>query len=128
MFSLANVSANSGGSTALSGILVVFSGLMLIALVIYLFNLVFRERPAPSIEADGEVPPIDGPDAGAGKHEPAAAMEEIPADDLAAIAALIELYRRVHFDRLQSQITFVRGQDAASAWQLGYKYGQRQRF
>jgi len=53
--------------------------------------------------------------------------EPIPEDDLAALAALIELYRRVHFDALQSDITFVRGQDAANAWRMGYKYGQRHR-
>ncbi len=127
MLSLVNVIENNGGTTALSGILIVFVGLILIAFCIAAFGYLLQERkPAESgrehsgsdatVSVDGKSIPVRSADA-----------EPIPENDLVAIAALIELYRRVHFDALRSDITFVRGQDAANAWRLGYKYGQRHR-
>jgi len=125
MEAMANIAQNAGGTTAASGILIVFAGLILIAFCIFLFNLAFMERK----EADVDGSPA-GDAAGTGSVASTQEVKEeepIPEDDLAALAALIELYRRVHFDALQSDITFVRGQDAANAWRMGYKYGQRHR-
>ena len=125
MEAMANIAQNAGGTTAASGILIVFAGLILIAFCIFLFNLAFIERKVP---ASGGSPSEDPSttDSAASARE-AKEEEPIPEDDLAALATLIELYRRVHFDALQSDITFVRGQDAANAWRMGYKYGQRHR-
>ncbi len=124
---MANIAQFNGGTTALSGILVVFAGLILIALCIVLFNflLMEREKPAEALAAEsaGDV----GRQQKASADTTGAESEPIPEEDLVVLATLIELYRRVHFDALQSDITFVRGQDAANSWQMGYKYGQRHR-
>ncbi len=118
-----NVIQNSGVSTSIGGLLIVFGGLVLIACVIYVFNRVFAaleqkevRKEAPAIAPDGDI------------EELAAApqtQEEVPVEDQIAIAALIELYRRVHFDAIQSNVTFIHGNDAQNAWRLGFKYGQR---
>ncbi len=127
MLSLVNVIENNGGTTALSGILIVFVGLILIALCIAIFNFLLQERKPETDEtgADGShaTVSVDGKDVSVRSTD----AKPIPETDLVAIAALIELYRRVHFDALRSDITFVRGQDAANAWRMGYKYGQRHR-
>ena len=118
-----NVIQNNGLSTSIGGLLIVFGGLVLIACVILVFNRLLesvekrREEAAPQ-EADSGL-------LEAGKAPDAAAGQEIPEEDRIAIAALIELYRRVHFDAIQSEITFVHGNDAQNAWRLGFKYGQR---
>lgn len=111
-----NVIQNNGFNIALSGVLVVFSGLILIATTIHLFNKVFerlhRNTAAESVNL--------------GKSDivlPKKAVA-IPEDELAAITAAIEIYRKIHFESLQSQITFKHGEQQ-SAWKSGYKYGQR---
>ena len=127
MLSLVNVIENNGGTTAVGGILIVFAGLILIAFCIVVFNFILKEREPK--QDDGENGPsevsvsVDGGDVSVRSSD----GKPIPENDVVAIAALIELYRRVHFDALRSDITFVRGQDAANAWRLGYKYGQRHR-
>lgn len=127
MEAMANIAQYEGGTTALSGILIVFAGLILIALCIALFNFLLMEREKPSgtatAGADQDADRAGTASAEVAGGEPA----EIPEEDLVVLATLIELYRRVHFDALQSDITFVRGQDAANSWQMGYKYGQRHR-
>ncbi|KAA3615550.1 MAG: hypothetical protein DWQ05_14460 [Calditrichaeota bacterium] len=118
---LENVIANNGFSTALSGMLIVFSGLVLIALAIYFFNLI--SQTTKKIEQNGE------------KHNeaeesgPALAFmgdEKIPEDELVAISVAIELYSRLHFEPLQSELTFLHGELTNSGWKTGIKYGQRQ--
>ncbi|HCK98962.1 MAG TPA: hypothetical protein DHW42_02485 [Candidatus Marinimicrobia bacterium] len=105
-----NIIQNNGFNIALSGILVVFSGLTLIATTIHLFNKVFeRLHRGATAESDTVLP------------KKAAA---IPEDVLAAITVAIEIYRKIHFETLQSQITFIHGEQQ-SAWKSGYKYGQR---
>ena len=115
-----------GMKIALSGILVVFAGLVMIAFVITVFNRIsmslrkrkdreLSESPA-RVSSYAPTPPpavIPGPN--------------IPEDDLIAITAAVELYRKIHFETLPSEITFVHGEDAQNAWKMGNKFGQRQR-
>ncbi len=111
-----------GGNVAVSGIVTVFTGLILIALLIALFNIVFAHSSGKKVKADipGETVPV-----------PAVAMEkgiivqdEVDSDILAAIGATIELYKRLHMDELQSKITFRQGREQ-TAWKSGMKYGHR---
>ena len=117
-----NIVQNNGWATSIGGILTVFGGLVLIACSIYLFNRILEMVEArEGKRASEKLPPfeqeaIQGPDISQEK--------EIPMEDRIAIATLIELYRRVHFDAVQSDVTFVRGNDAQNAWRLGFKYGQ----
>lgn len=111
-----NIIQNNGFNIALSGVLVVFSGLILIATAIHLFNKVF-ERLHRSAAAKAAI---------LGKSDIALPKKAvaIPEDELAAITVAIESYRKIHFETLQSQITFKHGEQQ-SAWKSGYKYGQR---
>lgn len=107
-----------GLNFALSGLLTVFTALVLIAIVIHLFNQFFTrffKKETITPEPEGEEIEI---------KIPFAQLEKIPEDHLAAIAVAIEFYRRIHFDMLQSEITFERG-DAYSGWKMGYRFGQR---
>ncbi|RLE17260.1 MAG: hypothetical protein DRJ08_00760 [Acidobacteria bacterium] len=116
-----NIIQNNGWSTSVGGLLIVFGGLVLIACVIFLFNRILElVEKSETKERGAETTPVS-PE----MTEIAPVIEEIPDEDRIAIAALIELYRRVHFDPVQSEITFVHGNDAQNAWRLGFKYGQR---
>ena len=53
--------------------------------------------------------------------------DKIPEDELVAIAVAVELYRKLHFEPLQSEITFLHGELTNSGWKTGTKYGQRQK-
>jgi len=114
-----NIIENNGLNIALSGILIVFLGLVLIAITIHLFNQFFQRRqrkatqpvPAKPVQPTFSAEQYDTP-------------EKIPADDLAALGTAIELYRRIHFDHLQSAITFTKGR-TRNAWKIGTKFGQR---
>ena len=107
-----------GLNIALSGLFTVFSALVLIALVIHLFNQFFtRFFRKEVLEPEKEN----------GEKEikiAFAQLEKIPEDHLAAIAVAIEFYRRIHYDELQSEITFERS-DIHSVWKMGYRFGQR---
>lgn len=112
-----NILINDGFINAFAGMFIVFAGLCLIAVVIVIFNYVMQ----PS-EKKPKAKKLIAPEEEAIK---AVDIKPIPEDHLVAISAAIELYRRVHFDVLQSEITFVRGGDAQNAWKMGSKYGQR---
>lgn len=108
-----NLLQNNGLNTALSGLLIVFSGLVIIALVIHLFNRVFsfinRDRDKRSeLNATQNIMLAD----------------KISEEELAAITVAIELYRKIHFEKLQGKITFVHG-NAQSPWKISLKYGKR---
>ena len=112
-----NITQNNGWNISFSGILIVFVGLVMISLVIYLFNLVFvvlcrrRERAdKPCSEAEWTVDRTG---------------KKIPKEHLVAIAVAVEFYRKIHFDFLQSEITFSRGDNAHAGWKIGHFYGQR---
>lgn len=110
-----NIVANHGGNVALSGLSVVFLGLILIAATIWLFNR-FIGSSQPANREVSPVVPATGP---------AISSSAIPEDHLVAIATAIELYRRLHFDLPESKITFKRG-ETHDSWKAGYRFGQRQ--
>lgn len=114
-----NIIVNNGFQNALAGMLIVFAGLILIALVIVVFNFILQPK-----EKKEKVRTLVAPEEDAVKKEKTE-IKDIPEDHLVAISTAIELYRRVHFDILQSEITFVRGEDAQNAWKIGTKFGQR---
>jgi len=99
---------------AVIGILVVFAGLILIAAIVSIFNRFFTPRE-PRLVLDPAN--LDNPvvsESGA----------VVPADHLVAIATAIECYRKIHFDILQTKITFQTGAPQ-TAWQLHMNNTQR---
>ncbi len=98
---------------AIGGIIAVFLGLILIEIVIALFNRYFQGRQAPQSEISSSVPKLN--------EQP---VDTIAEDVVIAIATAIECYRRIHFDNLPSQITFIHG-NQQSAWKAGVNYSQR---
>jgi len=107
-----NLIHNNGLTIAASGLLVVFVGLILISLIILAFNnIAGRLRSRRQIKEGSVSPPSL---LSAAKS----ADEKIPNDHLIAIATAVEFYRRLHFDVLQSEITFAKG-SPQSAWRIG---------
>jgi len=118
-FGFQNIRQYDGYKIAMSGIFVVFMGLVLIALTIHVFNKEFQRaehKKALAIASEAAGEPV--------KELPQPDREPIPEDVLAAIAVAVECYRRIHFDSLDSQVTFRRGEQQSS-WKTGVKYGQR---
>ena len=114
---LENIMQYQGFTTAFSGLLIVFSGLVLIALVIHSFNLMFKSR-------DSNVEPESDDSSFEKQTHTISAGLDVPSEHLIAIAAAVELYRRLHFDQLESKVTFERG-ELNPGWKVGYKFGQR---
>jgi len=110
-----------GGNVAVSGIVTVFFGLILIALLIALFNVVFRRSLRKKTKAD-----IPGQSTGSGLKEEKGIIvyDDVENDVLAAIGATIELYKRLHMDDLQSKVNFRKGREQ-SGWKAGVNYGHR---
>ena len=113
-----NIIQNNGLNIALSGISVVFFGLVLIAITIYLFNIFFQEGFFHRFKKI-VIPKKNKGSSGIDM----ASIEEIPDDELVAIAAAVEYYRRIHFDLLQSEVTFARS-DTRNAWKIRNTIGQ----
>jgi len=117
---LENIIQNNGFQIAASGITVVFLGLVLIAAVIHFFNRAFERQTKKVAVVQG--------DTGEVLSKPAKKIrvrgKTIPEDHLAAITVAIELYRRLHYDVLETKVTLKRG-DIQTGWKLGAKFGQR---
>ncbi len=115
-YGFTNLINNHGGTIALSGILIVFLGLILIALTISLFNFfssrVQKREQKEKLRQEEEA------------KTPAFRGDEIPTDHLIAITAAVELYRRLHLDPIRTKVTFDRG-EIHTPWKTGYKFGQR---
>jgi len=117
-YGLSNVMQNNGLNITFSGIIVIFVGLVLIALTIHLFNILSAAKAREgegSVENDQESRP---------KRSVFGSSKDIPPDHLVAIATAIELYRRLHFETLESKVTFERGETNTN-WKTGFRYGQR---
>jgi len=104
---------SNGIPIAISGLLIVFTGLVLIAVVIFLFNFIFkylhREKNLPlSLEPTFPL-----------KTSEKANLSD---EELIAISVAIEYYRRIHFEPLQSAITFRQGEQQ-SVWKSGLRPG-----
>jgi len=104
---------SNGILIAISGLLIVFTGLVLIALIIFLFNITFKylhhekNLPAsPKLTSTTRMPET----------------EILSNEELIAISIAIECYRRIHFEPLQSAITFRRGEQQ-SVWKSGQRPG-----
>ena len=96
----------------ISGIFFIFLGLIAIAVVIGIFNLYLNKGKAEkdtkeqeSEEEKREVTPIS----------------EIPEEELVAIAAALETYRRIHYTEMLTEITFKHG-DSRSPWKTSGKF------
>jgi len=109
----------NGWSVAYSGILVVFVGLILIALVVVAFNFILKEKK--------HVKKKKTETAAAGVQQtavsPSSASAAVPEDHLIAIATAVELYFRLYLHGRPS------GNAASSkvsaTWKNGNKFGMR---
>ena len=117
-----SITQNNGVFVTITGIGIVFLGLILIALTIYLFNifsqkfLVESSNTVSSSENNSET--VSTP-----KKE-RIIVRDVDDDTLVAIATAVEIYRRLHYDNLDGRITFRSGKEK-SAWKTGYKFGLR---
>ncbi|MFO7810052.1 MAG: OadG family protein [Candidatus Delongbacteria bacterium] len=122
MYGMDNISREyktgmTGWDVALSGIVVVFLGLILIAGVVILFNLILKQKTpllsTPTDEKDGVSP----------DNDQAAVREEILEDHVVAIATAVELYIRLYIHDSQSNLTFTSNE--SSGWKTGSRVGIR---
>ncbi|HDP68832.1 MAG TPA: hypothetical protein ENN20_10095 [Candidatus Marinimicrobia bacterium] len=112
-----NILQNDGLNIALSGIIVVFAGLILIAVTIHLFNKFFEKLHRQTERQTAPPKPAE-------KQPIIKKTIPLTDEELVVIATAIECYRRIHFETLQSQITFKHGEQQ-SAWKSGQRFGQR---
>ena len=118
VYGVSNIMQNNGWNIALSGIVTVFGGLVLIALTILLFNklsALFNKDKQENIKepAVAEQKPVE-------KKK----KSTINKEHLVAISVAVELYRRLHLEELESAVTFARG-ETNSNWKAGARFGQR---
>ena len=111
LYGLANINKeNSKGMTgwdvATSGIIVVFSGLMLIMLVLYLFNYMFKPKTAEKAKPENA----------------RRIVEEIPEDILVAIATAVELYTRLYSTEKLKDLSFKTKE--SESWKIKNKFVQ----
>jgi len=118
IYGVSNVLQNNGWNIAFSGILVVFGGLVLIAVTIFLFNKMseFAANKKSGAESQQKKKTIT--------KTIVQESEKINEDHLAAIGVAVELYRRLHLETLESTVTFERG-EMNSNWKAGARFGQR---
>lgn len=107
----------NGWDVALGGTLIVFLGLVLIAIVVYLFNFVLKGLPESKAKG-ADV--YEAPSVIIGRGP----KEDVPEDHLVAISAAIELYYRLYMEKSVSGITFSNAE--SSNWRTGNKFGVRQ--
>jgi hypothetical protein len=112
-----NLIQNQGIVISSAGLIVTFLGLALVAVTIYLFNIIFSFMRKSSQDQGVSDSHIDA----AGQI---VSIERIPEEELVAIAVAIDIYRRIHFDAMQSDISFEKG-DPQTPWKMVYKYGPR---
>ncbi|MCK5145587.1 OadG family protein [bacterium] len=110
-----SITQYNGLTIAGSGILVVFTGLVMIALVIQLFNKLFARSAALSTETPVTTAP-------ARKLKPRG--KPIPEEHQAVIAVALAVYHKLYHEELTSEVTFA-DTEQRSGWKTGYKFGQR---
>lgn len=108
-----DVIQNNGFLIAVSGLLVVFAGLVLIAIVIFLFNLTFKYLHRD--QKNSIYPNL--PDL-----TRVTDTVNLSDEELIAISIAIECYRRIHFEPLPSAITFRQGEQQ-NFWKNGMRPG-----
>jgi len=117
---LENIAENNGLIISLVGILFVFTGLVMIAIAISLFNRVFHRmetRAKKKEESGAQGKKIKKP-------KISLSTKTVPEDDLVAITIALEIYKKLHFEQHSNKVTFTRG-ESSSAWKSGFRYGQR---
>ena len=110
LYGLANINKKNanglnGWSVAISGIIVVFIGLMTIMLVLYLFNYLFKPKTAK-------------------KARPATKkiVEEVPEDIIIAIATAVALYTRLYSTEKLKDLSFKTTE--SESWKIKDKFVQ----
>jgi hypothetical protein len=112
-----NLVRNHGLDFFIAGIMMTFTGLTLVALMIYLFNVSFTlfRKIWHKRQASTEI----------GENFSFREDTEKPKEEeLAVIAAAIDIYRRLHFDSMPDEMVFERG-DPQTPWKMVYKYISR---
>ncbi|MDD5062586.1 MAG: OadG family protein [Candidatus Marinimicrobia bacterium] len=112
-----NPELSNGIIIGIGGLIVVFLGLVIIEIVIHFFNRYFEKKERKASQALTAPSPIND------RLSRKTKAVQIPEEDLAAIVTTIELYRKIHFDQLQSQITFYRG-NQQNNWKMGASANQ----
>ena len=109
-------SGMDGWSVALSGILVVFIGLVLIAFVVLVFNFVLKERPLSKKKTTKK-----------NKQQVVAVKKTapvlVPEDHLVAISTAVELYFRLYLHG--RSVGTASSTQLSSTWKSGNKFGIR---
>jgi len=109
-------SGMDGWSVALSGILVVFIGLVLIAFVVLIFNFVLKERPLSKKKTTKK-----------NKQQVVAVKKTapvlVPEDHLVAISTAVELYFRLYLHG--RSVGTESSTQLSSTWKSGNKFGIR---
>jgi hypothetical protein len=107
-----------GWMVTISGILVVYVGLAIIATVVIMFNFMLKERPSRKKKhVKQAVKPAMI------QQTPKLPAEPIPEDHLVAIATAVELYYRLYVQSSISGLTFSNSESAS--WKSGNKFGTR---
>ncbi|MBU4486715.1 MAG: OadG family protein [Candidatus Delongbacteria bacterium] len=86
----------NGWTITISGMIVVFTGLMLIAIVIHIFNYFFSGQTMKQSVLKHRTPV---------EKKPAVLVEDIPDDHVIAIAAAIEIYKKLYLVNSISSLT-----------------------
>ena len=114
IYGFINVEQYDGWKVAFSGIVVVFSGLMLIGVIVGLFNILLAgKEKAPAKERLNIFEEVKQ-----------ATVTSIPEEELVAIATALELYKRLYADSIPARLTF--REVGQGTWKLKYKFGHRQ--
>jgi hypothetical protein len=103
---MSNAELSNGIIVGVGGLVVVFLGLVLIEIVIHFFNRYFEKKEQK--KAFVQISELSK------KSKPI----PIPDEDLVAIVTTLELYRKIHFEQLQSEITFQHG-NQPNNWKIG---------
>ncbi|MDA3885760.1 MAG: OadG family protein [Candidatus Delongbacteria bacterium] len=101
-----NAKGMNGWDVALSGIIVVFSGLILIMLVLYVFNFMFKPKTAEKAKPENA----------------RKIVEDTPEDILIAIATTVELYTRLYSSDILTDLSFKTTE--SESWKIKNKFVQ----
>ncbi len=99
--SVRNIIDNNGMINTFAGIVVVFVGLIAISIAIAMFNFLSNYKKQKENKQKNNLQIMDVVEE---KN-----IEDIPQDELVAIAVAVEIYRKLHFEIIQSEVTFIHG-------------------
>jgi hypothetical protein len=108
---LDKIISNNGHINTFAGILVVFFGLIAISVAIVVFNKAAfyfqnkqsNKKDSPLAQETNEVKITN--------------IKDIPEDELVAISVAVEVYRKLHFEIMQNEVTFTHG-SAQTPWKM----------